>query len=133
MRKDFQKVENLEAKVQEKNQSKVVDGLKAVPPILACTAGAYLLGMTNCVKEVAHNLPAGDLNLGYHLAAGSGLYGGYTDNGNRKVTSLVALAAAFAPEIMMMAHDGDMKNVGAASAAKLVGYGFGYVIGYLAK
>ena len=134
MRKDFQeKVENLEAKVQEKNQSKVVDGLKAVPPILACTAGVYLLGMTNCVKEVSQTLPIGGLNLGYHLAAGSGLYGGYTSNRNRKVTSLVTLAAAFTPEFMMMAHDGDMKNIGVASAAKLIGYGLGYIVGYIVK
>ena len=90
-------VENLEARVQKKNSNRVVDGLKAVPPILACTAGAYLLGMTNCVKEVSQNLPAGDLNLGYHLAAGSGLYGGWTTNGNRKITSLFTLAAAFTP------------------------------------
>ena len=122
---------NLEAKVEQSTIDKVVDGAKAIPPILACTAGSYLLGMADCVKEVAQNLPAGDLNLGYHAAAGSGLYGGWTKNGNRKVTSLVTLAAAFTPEIMMMPHDGDLKNVGAASAVKLVGYGLGYIVGHL--
>lgn len=121
---------NLEAKVNQSTGDKVVDGAKAVPPIIACTAGSYLLGMTNCIKEVAQNLPSGDLNLGYHVATGSGLYGGWAKNGNRKVASLVTLAASFTPEIMMLAHDGDMKNVGAASAAKLVGYGLGYIVGH---
>ena len=124
-------VKDLEAKITQTTSDKVVDGAKAIPPILACTAGSYLLGMADCVKEVAQNLPAGDLNLGYHAAAGSGLYGGWTKNGNRKVTSLVTLAAAFTPEIMMMSHDGDLKNVGAASAVKLVGYGLGYIVGHL--
>jgi len=122
---------DLETKVTQTTSDKIVDGAKAIPPILACTAGSYLLGMSNCLKEVAQNLPTGGLNLGYHIAAGSGLYGGWTTNGNQKVTSLVTLAATFTPEIMMLAHDGDLENVGAASAAKLVGYGLGYIVGYL--
>ena len=63
---------------------RVTDGLRAIPPILGCTAGAYLLDFSGCVSKVAETLPADGLNLGYHLAAGSGLYGGYTSKENRK-------------------------------------------------
>src|SRR3989344_3878353 len=104
-------------------------GLRAIPPILACTAGAYLLGLSGCLTEVSESLPK-KLNFGYHLAAGAGLYGGYTNNNNRKITSLVALAASFTPEIITLVHDGDFGKIGAASAAKAVGYGVGYILGY---
>ena len=122
----LEKVVKTETKLDQ-----VVDGVKAVPAIIGCTAGAYLLGMSKCSQSLINNLPVDDMNLGYHLAAGSGLYGGWTKNTNRKATSLVTLAAAFTPEVMQLVQDGNLKNIGTASAVKLVGYGMGYVISYL--
>ncbi|PIN73748.1 hypothetical protein COV20_06025 [Candidatus Woesearchaeota archaeon CG10_big_fil_rev_8_21_14_0_10_45_16] len=110
---------------------RVTDGLRAIPPILGCTAGAYLLNLSGCVNRIAESLPADGLNLGYHLAAGSGLYGGYTSKAERKIASLVTLAGSFTPEIAMLAQDGDLRSVGTASAAKLVGYGLGYIVGHI--
>ncbi len=130
--------ESLENDVQQTNRKmtlaeRVADGLKAIPPILGCTAGAYILGFAGCMNRATGVLPTEGLNLGYHLAAGSGLYGGYILETNRKIASLVTLASSFVPEIAIVAKDGDLRNIGAASAAKLVGYGFGYIAGYIAK
>ncbi len=110
---------------------RVTDGLKAIPPILGCTAGAYLLDFSGYISNVAEILPANNLNLGYHLAAGSGLYGGYTSKENRKIASLVILASSFIPEIIMFTQDGNLRSVGTTSATKLIGYEVGYIIGYI--
>ena len=113
-------------------QGKITDGLNGIPPILACTAGAYLLDVSGCIEQVSKTLPHG-LNFGYHLAAGSGLYGGYIDNQNRKVTSLLTLTASFIPEIIQFAHEGNLNKIGTACGVKAVGYGLGYIIGLLIK
>lgn len=121
----------LEKTVEELSmKARVVDGLKAVPPIIACAAGAYLLGFGSC-GHVEKVLPQDGLNFGYHLAAGSGLYGGYTSNSARRITSLVTLGASFFPEIMLLSQNGDLKEVGVAAGVKAVGYGLGYIVGHL--
>ena len=126
-----QPTQNLEKKVQSTPTlgAKVVDVLGAFPPILGCTAGAYLLSFSDCVSQVGQALPNG-LNVGYHLAAGSGLYGGYTSKANRKVASLATLAISMTPDLLMLSQDGDLKNLGTAVGVKVVGYGLGYIVGH---
>lgn len=106
---------------------RVQDYLGAVPPILACSAAAYLLNFSGCVSSIGKTLPEG-LNVSYHLAAGAGLYGGYTKNSHRKLTSLAMLCLSMAPEVVL-AVDGNIKNAGAAMGVKALGYGLGYIVG----
>ncbi|MBI4144033.1 hypothetical protein HY486_02200 [Candidatus Woesearchaeota archaeon] len=112
----------------------ISDGLGAIPPILGCTALVYVLGISGEISQfVESSLQVNKLDFGFHLSAGSGLYGGYTLNANRKIASLLTLAVSFVPEIIMIAQDGDLKRIGASSTAKLVGYGLGYLLGRVAQ
>ncbi len=104
----------------------LVDGLKAIPPILVCTAGTYLLGFSGCISALKDS---SESSLLYHLAAGSGLYGGFTPNGARKVISLVTLTFALVPEISMLAHGSSWDNIMLSAGIKAASYGIGLTLG----
>ncbi len=111
--------------------SKVNEGLQGIPAILACTAASYFLGLTELSDKIKPYLVNNDLNFGYHLAAGSGLYAGWTRKGSRKLVSLLTFTAACAPEIMLCTSqpNPDMNLIGATVGLKAVGYGAGYIVG----
>jgi hypothetical protein len=88
--------------------------------------------MSGCINKVSQALPPGP-NVNFALAAGSGLYGGHTDNANKKVATMVTLAMSFAPEMYMMATGADMKQVSTSAGLKCVGYGLGFVVGKIFK
>lgn len=125
--------DNLTDKVNERLlEQPFKEGLSAIPGILGCTALSYILGLSSCISKVHNALPSG-LNLGFHLASGAGLYGGYTNNKNKRVATIIALAGSFAPEIIDLTQHGDLNRLGASSATKVVGYGVGYLIGSFFK
>lgn len=109
---------------------RAANGVRALPAILGCTAASYLLGFENCDAVQGH-LPVGDINIGYHLAVGSGLYGGGTKHDDRKVASLATLGASYTPELMMLAGGAPFSSVIGPMGVKTVGYGLGYVLSYI--
>ncbi|MBU4456826.1 MAG: hypothetical protein KKA65_04965 [Nanoarchaeota archaeon] len=123
------KDKNLEKKVEQETKNNFVEGLKALPPIAACSAGAYILNFSGCIDSIAEHLPNG-LNVGYHIAAGSGIYGGYTNNNAKKIATGCTALAAMIPESLMFAAAGDMDNAGLSAGLKILSYGLGYILGY---
>ena len=107
----------------------IKEGLSAIPGILGCSALTYLLNFAGCIDQVKNALPQG-LNLGFHLATGSGIYGGQTKNINKRIASLVTLVSSFTPEIISLAQDGDFEKIATSAGVKAVGYGLGYIAGY---
>lgn len=120
-------IDSLEEKLEgQPLKSKIKDGIKAVPPILACTAGFYLLRFTY-LTHIFQHLP---FDEGTALAAGSGLYSGGINNPNRNATSLAALAASFLPDLITLVN-GDLKQAGLSAGIKTASYGLGRSISNL--
>ncbi len=127
------KTSSIEEKIVEekpKTKNALSESLSAVPPILACSAIAYFLGVSNCAGSiVTNNLPAG-LNFGHHLSAGSGLYGGYTKSTPKKIMTLLTLGVSLTPELFALYNGGSINDAGTSVGFKAAGYGLGYLISY---
>ena len=123
---------DLEAKVVKAEKKPTfggnfVDGLKGIPPILACTAVAYAIDL---IVELA--LPESS-TTSYMLANCAGLYGGFTLNSNRKLASLFVLTASCIPEAVMFVQNEDIKKAGFAAGFKVAGYGIGFAVTYILR
>ena len=109
---------------------KLTEGLRTLPRVALGTALAYFLDVASCAVNIEQYLPADGLNVPFHIAAGAGLYGGWTDKLNRGIATLLVLGGSMIPEIMLAAN-GDMEMAGQMAGAKVVGYGVGYLTGAL--
>ncbi|MBS3163984.1 hypothetical protein J4439_00980 [Candidatus Woesearchaeota archaeon] len=105
-------------------------GLEAFPGMVVGTVLSYVLELQSCAVNLQRYMPEDGLNLGFHIAGGSGLYGGWTGIRNRKFATFAALAASMIPEAMLAAN-GDAERAGQMVGVKALGYGVGYLVGAL--
>ncbi|MBI4918804.1 hypothetical protein HY837_02660, partial [archaeon] len=121
------------SKPQTPNQTKGVisESLGAIPPVLACSAVAYFLGVSQCASPIVTSHVPGGLNFSHHLSAGSGLYGGYTKSTARKLMTLLTLGFSFTPEIIILYNGGNLSDIETSIGVKSAGYGLGYLISHI--
>jgi hypothetical protein len=105
---------------------------KSVPAMIGCTYISYLFEFQGCVDEINTRLGEGP-HVGFHIASGAGIYGGFTKDPNKTLTSLIGLGASLIPDTILLTQLDDTKQVVAYAGLKVAGYGVGYVAGTLGR
>ena len=126
---------SLEPKVTKPKYSLMGDltnRFKSVPAMIGCTYISYLFEFQGCVDEINTRLGEGP-HVGFHIASGAGIYGGFTKDPNKTLTSLIGLGASLIPDTILLTQLDDTKQVVAYAGLKVAGYGVGYVAGTLGR
>ncbi|MBI4918827.1 hypothetical protein HY837_02780 [archaeon] len=90
----FRQVKELPGKLKESITGNSQEGKKVLPLVAVCTGASWFLGVGTLLAR------SWGLNIGYNLAAGAGLAGGFVDNRAQKLMTGAALAVSIAPDLI---------------------------------
>ncbi|MBI4918958.1 hypothetical protein HY837_03445, partial [archaeon] len=89
----FNKMKEFPGKIKDSIVDSSSEGLSVLPKVGGWSLASWFLGIGSIFARY------GGWNLGYNIAAGSGLAGGFSGSRKQKIVTGVTLAASMTPDI----------------------------------